>query len=88
MNESVIIDIYEKVLQDKETSPEYNQLRRKCIEQRNKLEKNLMEEQIKQLDNLFEERNIMDEVELREFFIEGFKRGVKIISEVYCNEIQ
>lgn len=87
MNESVITDIYEKVLQDKETSPEYNRLRRKCIEQRNELEKNLTEEQIKQLDNLFEERNIMDEVELREFFIDGFKRGVKIISEVYCNEI-
>lgn len=86
-NESIIIDIYEKVLQDKNTSPEYNRLRRKCIEQRDKFETNLTEEQRKELDNLIEERAVMDEVELREFFIEGFKRGAKIVSEVLCNKI-
>lgn len=86
MNESIIIDIYENVLENKEISTEYRRLRRKCIEQRDESENNLTEEQIKQLDILFEERNIMDEVELREFFIEGFKRGVKIVSEVLCNE--
>lgn len=86
MNESIIIDIYETVLENKELSPEYRRLRRKCIEQRNEFEKNLTEEQIKQLNNIFEERNIMDEVELREFFIEGFKRGAKIASEVLCSE--
>lgn len=84
-NESTIIDIYDKVLQDKNTSPEYNRLRRKCIEQRDKFETNLTEEQRKELDDLIEERTIMDEVELREFFIEGFKRGAKIISEVLCS---
>ena len=86
MNESIIIGIYENVLENKEISPEYRRLRRKCIEQRDEFEKNLTEEQIKQLDNIFEERNIMDEVELREFFIEGFKRGAKIVSEVLCTE--
>ena len=86
MNESIIIGIYENVLENKEISPEYRRLRRKCIEQRDEFEKNLTEEQIKQLDNIFEERNIMDEVELREFFIEGFKRGAKIVSEALCNE--
>ncbi len=85
-NESIIIDIYEKVLQDKNTSPEYNILRRKCIEQRDKFETNLTEEQRKELDNLIEERAVMDEVELREFFIEGFKRGAKIVSEVLCSK--
>lgn len=85
-NESIIIDIYEKVLQDKNTSPEYNRLRRKCIEQRDKFETNLTEEQRKELDNLIEERAVMDEVELREFFIEGFKRGAKIVSEVLCSK--
>lgn len=86
MNESVIIGIYRNVLENKELSPEYRQLSRKCIEQRDKFEKNLTEEQVKQLDNIFEERNIRDEVELREFFIEGFKQGAKIISEALCNE--
>ena len=85
-NESIIIDIYEKVLQDKNASPEYNILRRKCIEQRDKFETNLTEEQRKELDNLIEERAVMDEVELREFFIEGFKRGAKIVSEVLCSK--
>ena len=85
-NESIIIDIYEKVLQDKNTSPEYNRLRRKCIEQRDKFETNLTEEQRKELDNLIEERAVMDEVELKEFFIEGFKRGAKIVSEVLCSK--
>lgn len=85
-NESIIIDIYQKVLQDKNTSPEYNRLRRKCIEQRDKFETNLTEEQRKELDNLIEERAVMDEVELREFFIEGFKRGAKIVSEVLCSK--
>ena len=85
-NESIIIDIYEKVLQDKNTSPEYNRLRRKCIEQRDKFETNLTEEQRKELDNLIEERAVMDEVELREFFIEGFKRGAKIVSEILCSK--
>ena len=85
-NESIIIDIYEKVLQDKNTSPEYNRLRRKCIEQRDKFETNLTEEQRKELDNLIEERAVMDELELREFFIEGFKRGAKIVSEVLCSK--
>ena len=50
-NESIIIDIYEKVLQDKNTSPEYNRLRRKCIEQRDKFETNLTEEQRKNSEN-------------------------------------
>ena len=58
----------------------------RCIEQRDEFEKNLTEEQVKQLDNIFEERNIRDEVELREFFIEGFKRGARIVSETLCNE--
>ena len=86
MNESIIIGIYKNVLENKEISPEYRRLRRKCIEQRDEFEKNLTEEQIKQLDNIFEERNIRDEVELREFFIEGFRRGAKIVSETLCNE--
>lgn len=86
MNESIIIGIYKNVLENKELSPEYRQLSRKCIEQRDEFEKNLTEEQIKQLDNIFEERNIRDEVELREFFIEGFKQGAKIVSEALCNE--
>ena len=87
MNESIIIGIYENVLENKEISPEYSRLRRKCLEHRDEFEKNLTEEQIKQLDNIFEERNIMDEVELREFFIEGFKRGAKIASEVLCSNV-
>ena len=48
------------MLENKEITPEYRRLRRKCIEQRDEFEKNLTEEQIKQLDNIFEERNIMD----------------------------
>lgn len=86
MNESIIIGIYKNVLENKELSPEYRQLSRKCIKQRDEFEKNLTEEQIKQLDNIFQERNIRDEVELREFFIEGFKRGARIVSETLCNE--
>ena len=85
-SESMIVDIYKKVLATKNTSLEYKQLRRKCIEQRDEFEKSLTEEQIKQLNNIFEERNIMDEVELREYFIEGFKQGVKILSEMLCNK--
>ena len=41
MNESIIIGIYENVLENKEISPEYRRLRRKCIEQRDEFEKNL-----------------------------------------------
>ena len=86
MNESIIIGIYENVLENKEISPEYRRLRRKCIEQRDEFEKSLTEKQIKELNNIFEERNIMDEVEHREFFIEGFKRGSKIVSEILCSK--
>ena len=35
-------------MENKEITPEYRRLRRKCIEQRDKFEKNLTEEQIKQ----------------------------------------
>ena len=85
-NESTIVKIYKEVLATKHTSHKYNKLRRKCIKHRSEFECNLTEEQKEQLENLIEERTVMDEVELREYFIEGFKQGVKILSEMLCNK--
>lgn len=85
-NEGTIVKIYKEVLATKHTSHKYNKLRRKCIKHRSEFECNLTEEQKEQLENLIEERTVMDEVELREYFIEGFKQGVKILSEMLCNK--
>lgn len=86
INESTIVEIYKEVLATKHMSHKYNKLRKKCIKHRSKFESNLTEEQREQLENLIEERTVMDELELREFFIEGFRQGVKKLSEMLCNK--
>ena len=85
-NESIIVEIYKEVLATKHLSHKYNKLRKKCIKHRSEFESNLTKEQREQLENLIEERTVMDELELREFFIEGFKQGVKKLSEMLCNK--
>ena len=85
-NESIIVEIYKEVLATKNMSHKYNKLRKKCIKHRSEFENNLTKEQRKQLENLIEERTVMDELELREFFIEGFKQGVKKLTEMLCNK--
>lgn len=84
--ESAILEIYKSIQRDKETSPEYNRLRRKAIEFRDEFENDLDPEQRKALNELIEQRTVMEEVECREYFIEGFVVATKIMTEVFYKD--
>ena len=85
-NESIIEELYNKMVQEDPTSQEYDKQRRKNIELREKLEESLTEQQKEQLNILIENRIITDSIISKEMFIKGFKIAVKIIIEALSKD--
>ncbi len=85
-NESIIEELYRKMVQEEELSTEYKKEKRKNIELRDKLESTLNEEQKEQLNILIESRILMEDIDCKEYFSKGFKIAVKIMTEVFYKE--
>lgn len=81
--ESAILEIYKHVQAEKETSEEYEIQRRKSIKLRDELENDLDPYQKEMLNNLIEQRTLAEEVEVREYFFEGFKIATRLMTEVF-----
>ena len=84
--DSALLKLYDKIEQDRETSTEYNKLRRKSIEYRDIIEKYLTEEQQQELDILMTLKNDMAYQESKEYFIIGFTLATKLMTEVFYNK--
>ena len=84
--DSVIMELYEKVEQEKNNSSEYTLILQEFNELREKFDSTINEEQQKKLQTLFYLNNEMSVIEFKEYFKEGFSKGVKLMTEVLCKE--
>ena len=84
--EGAIIELYNQVQMNKTNSPIYKRLNRNCIEQRENFEKELTERQKEELEQLLRAREDRDEQEVQEYFIDGFKIAIQIMTEVFYKE--
>ena len=80
-NESKILELFEQVEMNKKITPTYRKLLRKFIEQKEQYEKQLNEEQRKGLEEILSPSGGLDEQEMREYFIAGFKLATRLITE-------
>ena len=80
-NESKILELFEQVEMNKKITPTYRKLLRKFIEQKKKKKKKLNEEQRKGLEEILSSSGGLDEQEMREYFIAGFKLATRLITE-------
>ena len=71
---------YESEMQLDLETEEYSRLRRKIIEETDKLEKELTEEQVKKLEHIFETINERDDEEMKEVFIYGFALATRLFT--------
>ena len=85
-NESIIEELYSKIVQEDEPSIEYEKERRKNIKLRDNFEPTLTEDQKEQLNILIENRSVMEDIECKDYFSKGFKTAVKIMIEVFYKE--
>ena len=84
--ESVIMELYEKVEQEKDNSSEYTLILKEFNELREQFDSNINEEQQKELQTLLYLYGEMCTIECKEYFKEGFSKGVKLMTEVLCKE--
>ena len=84
--ESIIMELYDKVEQEKDNSNEYTLILKKFNVLREKFDCNITEEQQKELQTLFYLMDKMSIIEFKEYFNFGFTKGIKIMTEVFCNE--
>ena len=83
---SALLDLYERIEQDKPTNAEYNRIRRKSIELRDIIDKRLEQDQREQLDQLMTYKNDMANEECKDYFIEGFSLAIRLITEAFYKE--
>ena len=84
--ESVIMELYEKVEQEKDNSSEYSLILEEFNVVREKFDNNISEELQKELQTLLYLYGEMSTIEFKEYFREGFSKGVKLMTEVFCKE--
>lgn len=85
---SALLELYERIEQDKSTNAEYNRIRRKSIELRDIINKRLEQDQREQLDQLMTYKNDMANEECKDYFIEGFSLATRLMIEVFYKEDQ
>ena len=83
---SILLKLYEKIEQDKETNAEYNRIRRKSIELRDIIDKRLEQDQREELNQLMTLKNDMANEECKDYFIIGFTLATKLMIEVFHNK--
>ena len=84
--ESSILELYEYVQMNKTSSKEYSRKLRKFIEAKEDFDKQLIDEQKEQLENLLELCGDMHGQEFNEYFIAGFTLATKLMAEVFVNK--
>lgn len=84
--DSDILEIYNKVQQIKSTSPEYKQILHKFNEDREKFDKGITEQQRQDLVDLFQQMKELSSIENEEYFIEGYKRGAKLMVQILSTQ--
>ena len=83
---STLLELYERIEQDKPTNAEYNRIRRKSIELRDIIDKRLQEDQKEELDQLMTYKNDMANEECKDYFIIGFTLATKLMIEIFYNK--
>lgn len=86
LNESIIEEIYRRVVQEEEPSTEYKKEKSKNTQLRDELEMTLTDKQKEQLNILIESRLVMEDIECKDYFSKGFKIAVKIMTEVFYKQ--
>ena len=86
LNESIIEEIYRRVVQEEEPSTEYKKEKNKNTQLRDELEMTLTDKQKEQLNILIESRIVMEDIDCKDYFSKGFKIAVKIMTEVFYKE--
>lgn len=86
MSKSAILELYQKVQQDKLNSPEYTKVLRKFNNCREEFDKKLSEEHRQQLTSILQIRSDIEGVGTKDYFIEGFKLATRLMTEVYYKE--
>ena len=81
--ESIITELYDKIVQEKDNSKRYNSTLKEFNELREKFDSRINEEQQNDLQKLFLLIEIMSSVENQDYFKEGFVKGIKLMTEVY-----
>lgn len=85
-NESIIEELYRKMVQEEEPSTEYKKEKNRNTQLREQLEMTLTDKQKEQLNILIESRILMEDIECKDYFSKGFKIAVKIMTEVFYKE--
>lgn len=86
LNESIIEEIYRRVVQEEEPSTEYKKEKSKNTQLRDELEMTLTDKQKEQLNILIESRIVMEDIDCKDYFSKGFKIAVKIMTEVFYKQ--
>ena len=81
--ESIITELYDKIVQEKDNSKRYNSTLKEFNELREKFDSRINEEQQNDLQKLFLLIEIMSSVENQDYLKEGFIKGIKLMTEVY-----
>lgn len=71
-----------RVQQNKSISPEYKSILQEFNILREEFDKKLSEQQQQELITLLQQMKDMCSIETKEYFIEGFKRGARLMIEV------
>lgn len=81
-SESDIIHIYKKLQETEPISPEYRNIIHEFNIRREEFDKNLTEEQRQELIDLLQLKTDLSGIDSREKFVEGYKRGARLILEI------
>ena len=84
--QNALIELFERIEQDKETNHEYKRLQRKSIELREIIDKRLQEDQKEELNTLMTLKNDMTSEECKDYFIEGFSLATRLMIAVFYHK--
>ena len=84
--ESIIEELYNRMVQEEEPSTEYKKEKSRNTQLRDELEMTLTDKQKEQLNILIESRTVMEDIDCKEYFSKGFKIAIKIMTEVFYKE--
>ena len=83
---SAILELFEQVEMNKDTSQEYRELAKKYSIKRTEFENSLDNKQKQELDELMLLKGDTDFQEVKEYFIEGFCIATRLTTEAFYKE--
>ena len=84
--QDALIELFEKIEQDKGTNREYKRLHRKSIELREIIDKRLQDDQKEELNTLMTLKNDMASEECKNYFIEGFSLATRLMIALFYHK--